>query len=454
MQKIHAAQVLTPNGWQNNLCINVENGYIKSITKAETHTVNMVDALLPAAPNLHSHSFQRAMSGLTEFRGSGSKDNFWSWRNLMYQFLEYLNPDHILTITELAFMEMLEAGYSSVAEFHYLHHDISGQPYSNIAQMAESIVAAANRTGIGLTLLPVLYMQGGCDKRSLSGAQKRFGCDFDLYEKLYAHSSKIISTSSSDYAIGLAPHSLRAVTPNSIFELEQINPTCPIHMHVAEQIAEVNEVKSYLGARPIEWLLQNTELSKKWCLIHCTQMTSKETSQLAKTGAVVGLCPITEANLGDGIFNGVEYSNESGCFGVGTDSNVNISLFDELASLEYSQRLRDQSRAVLAHSDKSTGRVIFDTAAQSPATITSRPSGTISEGSLADFFAISTDNSVLCNHKGDTLLDCLIFTGRGQSCITDVWSAGRHIVKKGKHIDRERIIREYMICMKELLTKL
>jgi len=244
----------------------------------------------------------------------------------MYRFLDSLMPDHVGTIAEFVFMEMLEAGFAAVAEFHYLHHDAKGKQYNDLSEMAAQITHAATNSGIGLTLLPVLYIQGGCDGRHLMGGQRRFGCDLDLFEKLFTQTAAGIANAPSDFGVGVAPHSLRAVPPHALSRVQNMCPRGPIHMHLAEQINEVEEVLAYLNARPAEWLMDNACIDERWCLIHCTQITDQETTQLAQTGAVAGLCPITESNLGDGIFNGRKFFHAGGKFGIGSDSNIHITL--------------------------------------------------------------------------------------------------------------------------------
>ena len=450
MQKIHAHLALTPKGWVRDLCIEVEDSRIAQVSNGLPKDHYSVDLLLPAPVNLHSHAFQRALAGLTETRGPDPQDSFWTWRKLMFRFLDRLTPDQVQAIAELVFMEMLEAGYGAVAEFHYLHHDIGGQKYSNLPEMAERITAAAQRIGLGLTLLPVLYTQGGCDGRALTGGQKRFGCDLDLFARLHDESAQLMMEAPKDYAIGIAPHSLRAVKPEALTRILEICPHGPIHMHLAEQLAEVDEIEAHFGARPTEWLLDNADVNGTWSLIHCTQMTEKETRDLASTNAVVGLCPITESSLGDGIFNGTDFHDAGGQFGIGSDSNIHIALWEELATLEYSQRLRDRSRAAMATQDRSTGRNLFEAVTQAGAQAAGRQSGSISEGQFADLIAISTDNEFLCNRSGDKLLDSLIFSGRGRTCISDVWSAGRHMVQDGLHVEHERITKQFVKVSKQL----
>ena len=455
MQIIHAKQVLTPEGWQSDLEIAVDaGGRIAKVGPQGQAPTQCVALLLPAPLNLHSHAFQRAMAGLTEARGPDPRDSFWSWRRLMYKFLDQLTPDHVEAIAALVFMEMLEAGYGSVAEFHYLHHDVGGVPFGSLAEMSERIVAAAVQSGIGLTLLPVYYQYGGCDLRPLNGGQQRFGNGPERFLRLHEGAVAAAGAGPKDFNSGLAPHSLRAVDPAGLSAILAQAASGPIHMHLAEQVAEVDEVLAHLGARPTEWLLANHAVDERWCLIHCTQMTEAETIALAKTGAVAGLCPLTESNLGDGIFNGTTYLGQGGAIGFGSDSNVHITLFEELKTLEYSQRLRDLSRAALATQDRSTGRVLFEAAAKGGAQAGGRQSGRIETGALADLVGLDDDNQWLCNRQGDAVLDSLIFGGGGQNCISDVWSAGRHIVKEGRHFRRDEIILNFKTTMRQLETSI
>lgn len=451
MKIINTKQLLTADGWKADMQVRIgKDGRIIQIGQFGLSPTASVDMLLPAPTNLHSHAFQRAMSGLTEARGPDPRDSFWTWRQLMYRYLDRLTPDHVEAIAEMVFMEMLEAGYASVVEFHYLHHDIAGVPYANQAEMSERIVAAAQNTGIGLTLLPVLYQFGGCDQRPLAGGQQRFGNTPDQFLRLHNAAAAAVSKGETDYRTGVAPHSLRAVDQAGLDAALAVAGDNPIHMHLAEQDAEVEEVEAHLGARPTEWLLDNHSVDDNWCLIHCTQMTADETNRLALSGAVAGLCPITESSLGDGIFNGTQYLAENGTIGVGSDSNVHIALFEELRTLEYSQRLRDRSRAVLATSAKSTGRVLFEQAAKGGARAAGRASGQIAEGAWADLIGISADNPWLCNRQGDVALDSLIFGGHGHACVNQVWSAGRHLVAEGRHFSRDRITKAFQSTVQQL----
>ena len=450
MTVIWANQALTTSGWENNVLIEIdESGRITRVQADSPAAGNRVGTLLPAISNLHSHAFQRSMAGLTERRGPDPRDTFWTWRQLMFRFLDQLTPDHVQDIAAFVQMEMLEAGYANNTEFHYLHHQPGGVPYDNIAEMAERIAAAANITGIGLTLLPVHYQFGGCDKRPLGAGQIRFGNDPERFAKLYEESERALKSLPSDTRMGVAPHSLRAVGREDLIATTRLSKDGPVHMHLAEQVAEVEEVAASWGKRPVEWLLEHADVDENWCLIHCTQMQEHETLGLARTGAVAGLCPITESSLGDGIFDGVRYLNAGGNIGVGSDSNIRISLSEELRTLEYSQRLRDKSRAALATPEKSTARRLFDAVAKGGAQAAGRNAGRIEVGALADLMALDGAAVDLIGRTGDTILDTYVFAGDDRM-VRDVWSAGRHVVTEGRHIAHDTITGRYRKVMEQL----
>ncbi len=453
MTVLWAKQALTTAGWKQNVRIEIdESGRIAAIQADSTlplDGVTRTGILLPAISNLHSHAFQRSMAGLTEKRGPDPRDTFWTWRQLMFRFLDQLTPDYVEAIAAFVQMEMLEAGYANNTEFHYLHHRPGGHLYDNIAEMAERIAAATEITGIGLTLLPVHYQYGGCDKRPLGPGQIRFGNDPDQFAKLYEESARAIKNLPADTVLGVAPHSLRAVGREDLIATTKLSKDGPIHMHLAEQLAEVDEVRESWGNRPTEWLLENADVNENWCLIHCTQMEEHETLGLAKTGAVAGLCPLTESSLGDGIFDGVRYLNAGGVIGVGSDSNIRISVSEELRTLEYSQRLRDNSRAALASAEKSTARRIYEAAAKGGAQAAGRDTGRIEVGALADLMALDGSAVDLIGRTGDTILDTYIFAGDDRM-VRDVWSAGRHVVTEGRHIAHDAITGRYRKVMEQL----
>lgn len=452
MQMIWAKQALLSEGWAKEVLVRIDaDGRIAQVTPGSPRPANahLTETLLPAPANLHSHAFQRAMAGLTERRGPDPSDSFWTWRRLMYRFLDQLTPGDVQAIAAFVQMEMLEAGYATNVEFHYLHHGTNGRPYADIAEMAARVTAASAQSGIGLTLLPVLYSYGGLDRRALVRGQDRFGNDPSRFAELFEASERHLSTLPEDCTMGVAPHSLRAVDKAGLEAAIGLAGQGPIHMHLAEQIAEVDEVQAALGARPVEWMLDNAPLDARWCLIHCTQMEPHETTALARTGAVAGLCPITESSLGDGIFDALRWRAAGGQFGIGSDSNIRISLTEELRTLDYSQRLRDHSRAALADAGRSTGRVLLEEAARGGAQAAGRASGAIATGLWADLLALDDLGPDGQERTGDMTLDTWIFA-RDDRAIRDVWSAGRHMVQAGRHIRREDITASYAHVMRRL----
>lgn len=452
--KLFANRALFGDTWASNVRLSLLDGIIESV-QSEASAENddlRVDTLLPAMSNLHSHSFQRAVAGMTEFRAKG-RESFWTWRDLMYRFLDALTPQHLEAIAGLAFMEMLKSGYAAVGEFHYIHHQQGGVGYDNPAELSGRILKAARETGIGLTHLPVLYSYGDVSQKPLEGGQLRFGNDVDQFRELVEACKALADEMPADTIVGVAPHSLRATSP---VDLERIVATFskgPVHIHIAEQTKEVEAVQAALGGRPVEWLLDNFEVDSRWCLIHATHMTAGETRAMACSGAVAGLCPVTEANLGDGIFNGAEYLQAGGVSGIGTDSNVSISLSEELKMLEYSQRLKNQQRNVLVEMEGSTGTALYLSAVRGGARALERNTGEIATGKIADLVAIDTAGPRMCSLGDDQILDGLIFAAN-DGVVTDVWSAGRHQVRGGHHVDEEGIIRRYRSAMQSLTQAL
>ena len=367
----------------------------------------------------------------------------------MYRFLDQLTPDHVEAITAFVQMEMLEAGYATNVEFHYLHHGRGGRAYTFLGEMSERVVAAAADSGIGLTLLPVYYQHGGCDGRPLGDGQIRFGNNLDRFARLFEQAKKALGKLPADARIGVAAHSLRAVPKENLAGVASLAEGGSVHMHLAEQVAEVEEVLHAYGKRPVQWLLDNVDVDRRWCLIHCTQMQPEETEGLARTGAVAGLCPITESNLGDGIFDGVRWLDSGGSIAVGSDSNIRISLAEELRTLEYSQRLRDRSRAALATAEKPTGRRLFDAVTAGGAKAAGRETGRIAPGALADLLALDHTAVDLSARRGDRILDGFVFAGSDRM-VSDVWSAGRHLVQAGRHVARDKITERYLHVMAAL----
>ena len=452
---IFAKKALLPNGWSNNVIIEIDqSGLISNVTEKNNHKVDAdlnEEIILPAMNNLHSHSFQRAMAGLTEARSPQGNDNFWSWRNLMYQFLDVLTPEEIYSITLFSQMEMLQSGYVGVGEFHYLHNQIGGTKYDNIAELSEKVLEASAESGMSICLLPVVYERGGCDNRELEGGQLRFHNNIDTFEELY-NQIKVLLSKNENFSLGAAAHSLRAVKNETLNKIVDLTDG-PIHIHAAEQVKEVEEITSFYKMPPVEFLFKNFDINKRWCLIHCTQMSELETDLLSKSGAVAGLCPVTEANLGDGIFNGFQYNEQKGLYGIGTDSNINISLTEELKTFEYSQRLLNKKRAVISNQKKSTGRKLFDDCLEGGARALQINNGKIQKGFNADFISLPNTNNELDGLEDDKILDYWIFASR-ENDVQKLWNKGKCLVENGKHLNFDDIQSNYRKTIKNLQEKL
>ncbi len=431
-----------PQGWSTGVRIDLEGGRIAAVTaQARADGAQHCRGIaLPGLPNLHSHTFQRGMAGLAERRGD-SEDNFWTWRQVMYHFLGLLTPDDIEAIAAFAFVEMLESGFTSVAEFHYLHHAPDGRPYDNPAELSERIVAAASATGIGLTLLPVLYSASGFGGALTSDGQRRFSNSLDRFLDLAKRAEA--SAGKHGFEFGVAPHSLRAAPPETLKGLLTAYNSGPVHIHVAEQTREVEDCVAWSGKRPIEWLFDNVRVDERWCLIHATHTNETEIRLMAESGAVVGRCPITEANLGDGIFAAKAYLEGGGLFGVGSDSQIDIDAPGELRQLEYSQRLGHRARNVLStRSGSSTGRELYDRALAGGAQALARAAGSLAPGELADIVVLDSEHPNFAHGSADRWLDAYLFTSPA-NVVKDVFVAGQHVVRDGRHRDRERVEKAY-----------
>lgn len=442
-------QALLPDGWASRVCITLDGGRIASIESGldpgpndERHGV-----CFPGLCNVHSHGFQRGMAGLSERRGRPD-DDFWSWREIMYRFLDRLTPDDIQAITAQAYVEMLESGFTRVGEFHYLHNDIDGGRYADPAETTASVIAASAETGIGLTLLPVFYAHGGFGGATPAPGQRRFLSDVDSFATLVSASRAKIT---GDACLGIAPHSLRAVTPDELAAVLPLAGDGPVHIHAAEQQREVDACLAWSGARPVEWLLDTVGLDPRWCLIHATHLDDKESSGLAASGAVAGLCPETEANLGDGVFPAVRYLADGGRFGLGTDSNIRIGAADELRALEYSQRLTLRGRALLSdEAIPSVGQRLFTGALAGGAQALGITSG-LAAGTGADIVALKLDHPALIAAGPEDILDRWIFATRG-SAVDTVWRDGRKWVEDGRHVAADTIARRYRKTIETLLA--
>jgi formiminoglutamate deiminase len=451
MLQLHVPQALLETGWQGDVLIAIEG---RRITRVEAGVAppagaeRLAGIAVPGLANVHSHAFQRAMAGLTERRGP-EDDSFWTWRELMYRFLARMSPDDIEAVAACAYVEMLEAGFTSVGEFHYLHNAPDGTRYADPAETGLRIVAAAEQSGVGLTLLPCFYAHGGCGGAPPKPGQVRFLSDLDSFQRLMEASRPHLARLDGG-VLGIAPHSLRAVDAAELHALAEAWPGGPIHIHAAEQTGEVEECVAWSCARPVQWLLDNMGLDQRWCLIHCTHMTPQESRGLAVSGAVAGLCPITEANLGDGIFEAPRYLEAGGRLGVGTDSNVRISAPEELRTLEYSQRLREQKRNRLGPIGGSTGRHLFDIARAGGAQALARNSGAIAVGRDADIVVLDDAHPALTARTGDAILDSWVFAA-GDRVVRDVFAGGRRVVTEGRHIGREAILDRFAATMRRLL---
>jgi formimidoylglutamate deiminase len=445
---LHFTTALLQDGWANDVRLTLDGGRILAVERDVVARPDDEPAGigLPGIANLHSHAFQRGMAGLTERRGD-SQDSFWTWRTLMYRFVDRITPDDLEAIAAQAYVEMIEAGFTRVGEFHYLHHDQGGRAYANIGEMAVRIAAAADQSGIGLTLLPVFYAHGGFGGAAVGVAQARFLNDPDSYDELIDASRRAVA-GLNGAVVGIAPHSLRAVTPAELKAILPLAGTAPIHIHIAEQTREVEDCLAWSGARPVEWLLANASVDRSWCLVHATHMTRDETLGLARSGAVAGLCPITEANLGDGIFPATTFK---GAFGIGSDSNVLISLGEELRLLEYGQRLKRRKRNVMARrADSSTGGALFDAALAGGAQATGVDGG-LMVGAPADIVSLNPGHPALVARGDDDILDSFIFAG-AHGLISGVWRGGRKLVSDGVHHRRAEVAARYGRTLERLLA--
>lgn len=428
-RKLHVDEALLPAGVASGVTISIgTDGRIAEVAVDDGAGAERIGGFaIPGMANVHSHAHQRAMAGLAERSGSDA-DSFWTWRDAMYRFALKMNPEEFQAIATQAYIEMAKAGYTAVGEFHYLHHQPDGRRYGNPAELALRCLAAAEESGLAITLLPALYMQGGFNLPPQPG-QRRFINGIDGFLKLV---SALPPRPLASY--GIAFHSLRAVSIGAMREVLAEVDAGPIHLHIAEQTKEVEDCLAAMGRRPVELLLESVALSARWCLIHGTHLTFTETSRLAQAASTVGLCPITEANLGDGIFPAEAYRREGGAFAIGTDSNIETSVAGELRMLEYSQRLQHHARNVLAGGpDRSTGRALYEAAAAGGATALAQPMGAIAPGCRADIVVLDPDHPALLGRHGEAMIDSFVFSG-GNAAVRDVFVAGRNIVKDGRHI--------------------
>jgi len=441
----------TPEGWQadGRLAVDASGRFDGCAEEAGKRLGRWV---LPGMPNLHSHAFQRAMAGLAERRGPGN-DSFWTWRETMYGFAAALAPDSLQAIAAQLYVEMLKAGYTQVCEFHYVHHQPDGTPYAQHEAMSLALIEAAKEAGIALTLLPVLYMTGGFDGRPLAPRQRRFGhtevSDYlRLLEALRAHES-------ADLRVGIALHSLRAVPETAMRTLLATGAaqTGPIHIHIAEQVGEVQDCLAVRGARPVEWLLDHAQVDERWCLVHATHLTGHETSRLARSGAVAGLCPTTEANLGDGLFPLADFLDAGGVLGVGSDSHISVSPVEELRWLEYGQRLATRHRNIASRGEgASVGETLWSAALRGGAQAAGLPLGALEPGRRADLLVLDDEAPLLAARDASSAMDSFLFAGN-TPLVRHVMSGGRWVVRDFRHCDEERIAARYRATVAALAAR-
>ncbi|MBM9485939.1 formimidoylglutamate deiminase [Pseudomonas sp. ICBG1301] len=454
MSAFFAERALLPNGWAND--VRLEVGADGLLTKVEVNASadaaeRLRGPMLAGMPNLHSHAFQRAMAGLAEVAGNPN-DSFWTWRDLMYRMVGKINPDQLHVIARQLYIEMLKAGYTSVAEFHYVHHDASGQPYADRTELSRQISQAAASSGIGLTLLPVLYTHAGFGGQAPNDGQRRFINSTENYLDLQARLKPILATQPAQ-ALGLCFHSLRAVTPQQISAvLAASDKTCPVHIHIAEQQKEVDDCLAWSGKRPLQWLYDNVEVDERWCLVHATHADADEVKRMAQSRAIAGLCLTTEANLGDGIFPAVDFLAQGGRMGIGSDSHVSLSVVEELRWLEYGQRLRDQRRNRLYRSDQPmVGRTLFDAALDGGTQALGQPIGRLEVSKRADWIVLDGSDPYLATAVDDGILNRWLFAG-GDRQVRDVLVNGKWVVRDGHHAGEEESSRAFTQVLKDLLS--
>ncbi len=449
--KIWANSALLAGGWSDSVQIAIDaGGNIASISPEMAYSDgDRVEILVPAIPNVHSHAHQRAMAGLGE-RAGDTPDSFWTWRQVMYHYLERIEPDHLFHIAAQLYLEMLKAGYGCVGEFQYLHHDLSGKAYDNRAEMSLQCLQAARQVGIGFTALPVLYRYGGFGSATALDAQKRFLNDADGFNEIVKTLQAAV-VGDGNCAVGIAPHSLRAISRELLDEvIASLDGLAAIHVHVAEQTREVDDCLEWSGMRPVEWLLANFNIDKNWCLIHATHINDHETATMADSGCVAGLCPTTEANLGDGFFNAREYFSKQGCWAIGSDSHISIDPVEELRWLEYGMRLQTGGRNVLiSDAIANTGRNLLDGALEGGAQACGRDIGRIAAGSRADFVVLDHDHPRLYGRTKDDLIDSWIFSGNS-ILVRDVYIGGVKLIDQGHHVDEESIAHNYRTTLDQL----
>jgi formimidoylglutamate deiminase len=450
--------LLQNDGWIENVSVKVDDaGRITDISTDEKEEGTKLNAYaIPGFQNAHSHAFQYAMAGLAEIHSTNvTPDDFWSWRESMYKLALSISPDHLEIIAKQLYSEMLRHGYTHVAEFHYVHHDKNGANYGNLSEMGERLVAAASAVGIGITLVPIFYQKGGFGKNPTDG-QKRFISPKieDYYRLLDASENSCTNYEHANVAIGI--HSMRGVEPNDISEVA-INgrQDVPFHIHISEQLKEIEDSIAYLNKRPVEWMLDNVELSDRFHMVHATHLTDNETISLAKSGANVVLCPSTEGNLGDGIFPLKEYQENKGNWSIGTDSHVGLNPFEELRILDYGQRLISHKRNTFYSKDQGDGgRFAIDMALKS---------GRKAMGNyereyfkVGDYFdaVLMDDNPAIIGSSGLSKLASTFVYSSDVSMQFGTISKGKLVVKNGRHALADKTANEFVNTIQYLGSRL
>jgi formimidoylglutamate deiminase len=447
---IEAAHLLLASGWASPGRVVVDTeGTIAAvgIGPAADASLRLPGYVLPGMANVHSHAHHRGLVGWADRFTDGGPATLWSWRETMYRHLAALTPDDLQAYATLAYVEMLRRGYTSVGEFHYIHHDSGGARYADPAEMSRRIVAAASEAGIALTLLPTLYTSGGVG-RDPEPEQRRFVTGLDEYVAL-VQSLEALAAAEPLFRIGVAPHSLRAVRPSELAELLRARPSGPVHIHAAERTEEVEEVTAGLGAPPVAWLLNNAGVNERWCVIHATHMTAAELGGLAASGAVAGVCPLTEANLADGRFELATFRRGGGRIAVGTDANHAIDLAGELRMLEYSQRLHSHRReTLLAPGETSVGQLLHRLALTGGTRALAQPAGVIAAGARCDLVELDADHPALVGQTPETALDAWIFSSASETVVRTVLVGGRVVVSDGRHPREEAARRRVGAAMR------
>jgi formimidoylglutamate deiminase len=404
--------------------------------------------IIPGMPNLHSHAFQYLLAGRTGYRDC-TADSFWTWREQMYRLVEKLQPQQFEAVTAWCQLQLLKGGYTSVAEFHYVHNDKNGSPYAEPAEMANRVISAASRAGIGLTLLPVLYCHSGFGNQPLQQHQAAFSNSLESYLEILQQVRQTAQQQDLLFA-GAAPHSLRAVSKAALDELlAELPAKIPLHIHIAEQQNEIDDCLQFHNQRPLAWLLEHLPVDESWCLVHATHTTAEELGSAARSGATAGLCPTTEADLGDGIFAAVDWQNAGGAWGIGSDSNLRTSVADELRLLEFTQRLRDHQRNLMAIPGRCTGDSLFDAALAGGAQAIGQPVGRIEAGYRADLVQLDKNHPLLAGDTPDSILDRYIFAN-SDNMIRRVLVAGNAVIEDGRHINEDSLRAGFDDVVREL----